>query len=665
MVACLITDASRAEPQVTPTFPSAIELVRIDVVVLDRDGRPVTGLTAADFEVTEGGKPHEIASFEPVIVRVPPPAPASLPTPAVVSESMAPTPAENRYFLIFFDDVHVSARAAERVRTQLVPFIEHETRDGDWVTIVAPLAGLKWTSRTAYERRQLPAVIQGLKGRFVRKLRADDPTQFDAMRMSEYGGREYRPPPGAGGLPAGASVTSSPGTPKAGAKPTPGLSTSGPGAGTSPEMLAEEVYAVAKRGVRKTLSGLSDAILSMAGFRGRKSLIVYSEGFMKSPSMADYDQAIEVARRAGVSVRVVDPRGVGTGEPSPDGMDDGGPTLILLDQQAGGSSYVAQATGGRVSMSNDLTTPLREAAVEASAYYLIGFQPSGGEPGERKVKVRVRRDGLKIRSPERYLVGDAAAPAKPIPPAIRALGQVADSTDIPLRVATLFLDVTATGDPTTTVAVELPPVADEKRERQLTLLVEARPLGQGEPARDSADMTLPLSDKPAVATRELHLHPGVWQARVVVRDPRTEKLGSVLHTFEVPDTSHFWVSSPILSDRLERSRAPRPALRLDRSYRPADALYCQYRVFGAAADPSTGRPRVTGSYVILRGGRTVQEGPASPIEPASASQVMRLIGFGLAGFEAGDYTLVLRVTDGVSGDTRERTEPFTVVAPES
>jgi hypothetical protein len=79
--------------------------------------------------------------------------------------------------------------------------------------------------------------------------------------------------------------------------------------------------------------------------------------------------------------------------------------VTLVDTEAGGSSYVANATGGQVSMSNDLMAPLREAAVEASAYYLIGFQPSAGDPGERTLKVRVRRDGLRVRAPEHYFVG--------------------------------------------------------------------------------------------------------------------------------------------------------------------------------------------------------------------------------------------------------------------
>ena len=65
----LATLRSHVTAQTPPTFPAGVELVRIDVVVLDH-GTPVTGLTAADFEVTENGRPLEIVSFEPIVVRV-------------------------------------------------------------------------------------------------------------------------------------------------------------------------------------------------------------------------------------------------------------------------------------------------------------------------------------------------------------------------------------------------------------------------------------------------------------------------------------------------------------------------------------------------------------------------------------------------------------------
>jgi hypothetical protein len=43
--------------------PASIDLVEVDVAVVDRQGKPVTGLTARDFAVKEDGRPVEIKTF--------------------------------------------------------------------------------------------------------------------------------------------------------------------------------------------------------------------------------------------------------------------------------------------------------------------------------------------------------------------------------------------------------------------------------------------------------------------------------------------------------------------------------------------------------------------------------------------------------------------------
>jgi VWFA-related protein len=48
--------------QPAPTFRSGVDVVRLDVSVVDRNGTPVRGLTAADFIVTDRGSRQEVQS---------------------------------------------------------------------------------------------------------------------------------------------------------------------------------------------------------------------------------------------------------------------------------------------------------------------------------------------------------------------------------------------------------------------------------------------------------------------------------------------------------------------------------------------------------------------------------------------------------------------------
>src|SRR5687767_12753584 len=60
------------ELQQRPTFRGGARFVRVDVYPADRDGRPVEGLTAADFEVFEDGKVQDIDTFEFVKIEADP-----------------------------------------------------------------------------------------------------------------------------------------------------------------------------------------------------------------------------------------------------------------------------------------------------------------------------------------------------------------------------------------------------------------------------------------------------------------------------------------------------------------------------------------------------------------------------------------------------------------
>ena len=59
--------ASATEAQAVPSFPVRAARVVVDVVVTDRDGVPVAGLSAADFEIAEDGHRQRIVSFEAIV----------------------------------------------------------------------------------------------------------------------------------------------------------------------------------------------------------------------------------------------------------------------------------------------------------------------------------------------------------------------------------------------------------------------------------------------------------------------------------------------------------------------------------------------------------------------------------------------------------------------
>src|SRR3954469_5073214 len=76
---CVLTMAAQAPAPAPPapqvTFRTGIDVVQFDVTVLDKNGHPIRGLTAADFTVSEAGRARPIVAFTPV--EIPAPAPTS------------------------------------------------------------------------------------------------------------------------------------------------------------------------------------------------------------------------------------------------------------------------------------------------------------------------------------------------------------------------------------------------------------------------------------------------------------------------------------------------------------------------------------------------------------------------------------------------------------
>src|SRR5918992_4704723 len=56
--------AQQAPPDGTPVFHTRVDAVTVDVGVVDRQRRPIPGLSASDFLVTVDGRPRRVVTAE-------------------------------------------------------------------------------------------------------------------------------------------------------------------------------------------------------------------------------------------------------------------------------------------------------------------------------------------------------------------------------------------------------------------------------------------------------------------------------------------------------------------------------------------------------------------------------------------------------------------------
>jgi len=114
--------------QSTFTFRQTVRRVIVDVMVRDRDGKPVHGLSAKDFAVTEDKKPESILSFDVYDLDKP-----SLsrganapPLPPNVFVDVPATPEHGPLYVIFYDLVNTDKEDQMTSRGQILKFIRNK-----------------------------------------------------------------------------------------------------------------------------------------------------------------------------------------------------------------------------------------------------------------------------------------------------------------------------------------------------------------------------------------------------------------------------------------------------------------------------------------------------------------------------------------------------------
>jgi VWFA-related protein len=681
----------------TPTFPSDVEMVVVDVVVTGKQGGPLAGLRGEDFTVTEDGAPQVVATFEAVDVTASPAEEPAEPRPKV-SVNTGLQAMNSRSFIIIVDQIHLSAVGAARARAAIAEFLRFGPRPGDTVMVVGTAGGTWWMTRAEEGKDELNAVLDRLKGRSTTNDTPDRITDWEAMRIwedrdpiaLEQVRRRFE------SYVTGKS-RSAEGLPIRGQDRLTDLG-SGKEWATDTEVLnrAQEVYRQSVVRNRTTLTALGRVLDSLGAVRGRKTVILLSEGFIRDTRLDEYNAVIRSAQRSNAAIYFVDVRGL-TAMPAAASAQFGPllPAADVAEQvtqdlvSAEGSDTLANSTGGfSIKSTNDLERGLLRVSQEARRYYLLGYAPANTRRDGRwrKISVKVNRPDIDVRARQGYYAPGGKKDAEEASGAWRpGLQQALDSPyefkGIPVRMTDHVFGEAGPGKARTlvTAEVDIRGLAYGEEDGRFVdtleclLVVVHRESGEFQRHDQKLELKLPREVRDSLerrwlpVSREFELVPGAHRAKLVVRDKRGGTLGSVSHELEVPDLRAWRISTPVLSDALEPKKegAPlRPVIPARRTFMADGTLYFQFEVYGSAADPASGLPRVTSGFSLRTGGGTVvTQGPSAPIRPTPEGRLARIGVIPLEGLRPGRYELVLDLRDEVAGRTMEVREAFSIEPP--
>jgi VWFA-related protein len=447
-VCACVAVALAQDQQPRPVFRSAVDLIHFDVSVLDRDRKPVRGLTAADFTVLEDDKPQPVTAF--AAIDVPPAAPRAAGawlrdiSPDVHTNEFEELP-DGRLFVVVIDDGLIPADAlALQSAKKIARGVVDRAGPNDRIAIVFTLASRNSQDYTT-DRTKLYAAIDTLVAGPATHTLGWDVAMPSNPRDSDSPGIPPFDPDA--GLRSGTlrtlqlsaeSLIGAPQRRKALVFVSPGVTVDVQNnARPVPASRAVAVGISIREANRDLVVLMAETLKRLAA----ANVTVYSVDPCGVGGLADY--VGNAARRIRALRRAVAPPPSDFNWLAPNG------NLPRPDDLAKHKSTVdmdflmatAASTGGRAIVNtNEFDTGLDAIFEENASYYLIGYaRPQVRPEGYlHKLKVTVNRSGLTVRTRSGYEAGTAVDASKPSEPA-RALalagsGPVAASA-LPLQIA--------------------------------------------------------------------------------------------------------------------------------------------------------------------------------------------------------------------------------------
>ena len=317
---------------------------------------------------------------------------------------------------------------------------------------------------------------------------------------------------------------------------------------------------------RSLLSSLRQHIRSLKHFEGRKSLILFSDGFLPEDIRFELQDIVDTALRAGVIFNTVDIRGLYTTNEDAakriivSRRSDLQPILsqksfLRMDDMSRKDQPLRQLsneTGGvHIGNTNDLTGGLKKIVNTDSFYYVLSYaSPLSASDGRyHKIKVDVGRPGIQISYRQGYYAPkeQRTFERRKKEDILEALQAPGNLNEIPIQLSYNYFQVDETRyqlalltkvsvrgmkfveeDSRFKNLINLVVVAFDENDRYVDGLEKSMELNLTDPSYKA------LLSNGFTSKININVPPGRYKIRAVVREGVNTKMGSVRKTIEVP-----------------------------------------------------------------------------------------------------------------------------------
>jgi len=545
-------------PQRPPVFRSATELVEIDVVVVDKAGQRVHGLTKDDFVLKDRKKPQAIETFTEVQRQVEratevPPLPAETRMDVATNTSAK----AGRLVVLVLDDLHVWRGRADTVKDIARKIVNDLGPESSMALIQT---GGEHGVEVTDDRSRLLRGIEKFQGR--------RPTRRPLEVCEPIGKPRDVETADASNLDPGCEIqdfNANRGLVKALEDAARIL-----GGGDK----RRKAFILVSENVAKDISGLFDG--------GEQIATIVNASVWQAAPAYEYQllNTMNAMRRGNVATYSIDPRGLITPQklmeecfPPPRGglgigadpctgdevNPDGSPVRAnppdwksWVRQAQHGLQIMSEETGGfAVVNTDDFTGGISEIIADLDNYYLLGFYPADlKSKGYRQIDVEVKgRPDLTLRYRQGYQIEGAPPPPKETDELSRLIGGALPTNDLPLRLHAIPMPGTVV------VALELTVPTQSMKQADTDRLLDDIRYGlyaidlKGAKVRERKGSGAKVALRPRAGLAvvpdkvtyeiisELQLPPGQYQLRASATSDKLAAGGSVYLSFEVPDFS--------------------------------------------------------------------------------------------------------------------------------